>query len=109
MGLTTLPKGIPLVNSRFFKTIINDEIVSKRRPEQTVMNSRIDETAATEQKHAVAALQRSADHLRPVIDTIPGFVWSARPDGAIEFLNQRGLDYTGFSLEQIRGWNWKDT
>src|SRR5882724_733915 len=48
-------------------------------------------------------------HLRLVIDTIPGFVWSARPDGSIEFLNQRGLDYTGLPLEQIRGWNWKDT
>src|SRR5258706_3219869 len=47
--------------------------------------------------------------LRLVIDTIPGFVWSARPDGSIEFLNQRGLDYTGLPLEQIRGWTWKDT
>src|SRR2546428_5929988 len=25
--------------------------------------------------------ERSEDHLRLVIDTIPGFVWSARPDG----------------------------
>jgi PAS domain-containing protein len=49
------------------------------------------------------------DHLRLVIDTIPGFVWSASPDGDIEFLNQRGLDYTGFTLAQIKGWNWKDT
>src|SRR6266446_4950203 len=84
-------------------------MMSKRGPEQTVMNSLIDETDATERTHAVEALQRSADHLRLVIDTVPGFVWSARPDGSIEFLNQRGLDYTGFSLEQIRGWNWKDT
>jgi len=52
---------------------------------------------------------KAEDGLRLVIDTIPGFVWSASSDGSIEFLNQRGLDYTGFSLEQIRGWNWKDT
>lgn len=43
------------------------------------------------------------DGLRLVIDTITGSVWSAGPDGSIEFLNQRGLDYTGFSLEQIKG------
>jgi PAS domain S-box-containing protein len=49
------------------------------------------------------------DEIRLIIDTIPGFVWSASPGGDIEFLNQRGLDYTGFSLEQIKGWNWKDT
>jgi PAS domain S-box-containing protein len=62
--------------------------------------------------HNNEATQRAViveDQLRLVIDTIPGFVWSASPDGAIEFLNQRGLDYTGFSLQQIKGWNWKDT
>ncbi len=47
--------------------------------------------------------------LRQIIDTIPAFVWGASPDGSIEFLNQRGLAYTGFSLEQLRGWNWKDS
>ncbi len=63
----------------------------------------------TERKKAEDALKRKADYLRLVIDTIPGFVWCASPDGSIAFLNQRGLDYTGFSLEQIKGWNWKDT
>src|ERR1041385_7851710 len=73
------------------------------------MNSRMNETDATEQEQSAGALQRSEEHLRLVLDTIPGFVWSAHPDGSIEFLDQRGLDYTGFSLEQVRGWNWKDT
>ena len=74
------------------------------------MNSRPDETADdAKQKHSVEALPQSADHLRLVIDTLPVFVWSAGPDGSIAFLNQRGLDYTGFSLEQLRGWNWKDS
>ena len=44
-----------------------------------------------------------------IIDSVPAFVWCASPDGSIQFLNQRGLAYTGFSLGQIRGWNWKDT
>jgi PAS domain S-box-containing protein len=44
-----------------------------------------------------------------IIDSVPAFVWCASPDGSIEFLNQRGLAYTGFSLGQIRGWQWKDT
>ena len=38
-----------------------------------------------------------------VIDTIPGFVWSALPDGHIEFCNQRWLDYTKMSLDEVRG------
>jgi PAS domain S-box-containing protein len=73
------------------------------------MNSRLDEASAPEQKNPVEVFQRGGEHLRLVIDTIPAFVWSASPDGSIEFLNQRGLDYTGFSLEQLRKWNWKDS
>jgi PAS domain S-box-containing protein len=38
-----------------------------------------------------------------VVDAIPGFVWSALPDGHIEFCNQRWLDYTKMSLDEVRG------
>jgi PAS domain-containing protein len=37
------------------------------------------------------------------MDTIPGLVWSAFPDGNVEFCNQRWLDYTGLSLDKVRG------
>ncbi len=47
------------------------------------------------------------DLLRLLIDTLPAFVWSAGPDGSIEFLNRCGLVYTGFSLDEIQGRNWK--
>ena len=38
--------------------------------------------------------------LRLIIDTIPIMAWSVRPDGAVDFANQRWLDYTGLTLEQ---------
>lgn len=44
------------------------------------------------------------DQLRLVIDTIPGLVWSAQPDGSAEFLNQRWLEYTGLSLKDGLDW-----
>ena len=37
------------------------------------------------------------------MDTIPGLVWSAFPDGGVEFCNQTWLDYTGLSLDKVRG------
>jgi PAS domain S-box-containing protein len=40
------------------------------------------------------------------IDTIPAFAWSARPDGAADFLNQHYLDYTGLSSAQAKGMGW---
>ena len=42
---------------------------------------------------------------RQVMDTIPGFVWSALPGGDVEFCNQRWLDYTGMSFNEIKGWD----
>jgi PAS domain S-box-containing protein len=41
-----------------------------------------------------------------VMDTIPGFVWSALPDGGVEFCNQRWLDFTGMSFKEAKGWGW---
>lgn len=46
------------------------------------------------------------DELRQAIDTIPGFVWSALPDGSVDFLNQRWCDYTGVSLQDASGRGW---
>ncbi len=53
-----------------------------------------------------ATLQSSEDRLRLVIDTIPAYAWSARPDGSVDFINKRVLEYTGRSMEEILSWNW---
>ena len=54
----------------------------------------------TAHKRAQQALERALQDMRAlqaqhrlVIDSIPGLVWSARPDG-LDFVNQRWLDYT---------------
>ena len=56
-----------------------------------------------------ATLQKSEDRLRLAIDTIPALVWSARPDGSVDFVNQRWEEYTGLSLEEGLGWKWGET
>jgi len=48
------------------------------------------------------------DRLRRVIDTIPALVLSARPDGSVDFINLRWLEYTGFKAEELRGWGWRN-
>jgi PAS domain S-box-containing protein len=54
----------------------------------------------TERKLAADAVKQAEDRIRLIIDTIPIMAWSLRPDGIVDFLNQRWLDYTGLSLEQ---------
>ncbi|TMG88540.1 MAG: PAS domain S-box protein [Betaproteobacteria bacterium] len=56
--------------------------------------------AAIEAKRSEDALRKSEDDLRMVIDTIPVMAWSVLPDGAVDFLNQRWLEYTGLSLQE---------
>ncbi|HXN49258.1 MAG TPA: PAS domain S-box protein, partial [Bryobacteraceae bacterium] len=47
------------------------------------------------------------NELNRVVNAIPGFVWSATPDGSVDFLNQRWCDYTGVSLEDGLGAAWQ--
>jgi PAS domain S-box-containing protein len=51
-------------------------------------------------------IRQTTQELRLVIDTIPALVWSALPDGSIDFVNQRLLEYTGLPLEDVKGWGW---
>jgi PAS domain S-box-containing protein len=48
----------------------------------------------------------SEDRYRTMIDAIPAMAWSSLPDGSVEFLNRRWLDYTGLSLHEALGWEW---
>src|ERR1700730_15695636 len=57
---------------------------------------------------AEAKAARAEKEIRLVADTIPALVWSALPDGAVEYFNQRWLTYTGLTLEQARGWGFID-
>ena len=41
------------------------------------------------------------DDLRTIIDTIPILAWCAGADGAAEFFNQRWLDYSGLTADEV--------
>jgi PAS domain S-box-containing protein len=64
-------------------------------------------TDITESKRAEQALRRSEQNLRDVIETIPTMAWTALPDGANDFANQRWQEYTGISLRDTSGAGWK--
>jgi PAS domain S-box-containing protein len=59
-----------------------------------------------ERKRAEDRLRDSERSLRQLTETIPQMLWSAQVDGAIDYCNQRVLDYTGLSSAQVRGAGW---
>ncbi|HKB88961.1 MAG TPA: PAS domain S-box protein, partial [Opitutaceae bacterium] len=54
----------------------------------------------TKQKEAEAAIRQAEQSIRLSIDAIPTMAWSVRPDGTVDFLNRRWLEYSGLSFEE---------
>ncbi len=55
----------------------------------------------------VRQLQHQEKKLRDVIETMPGFAWTARPDGFVDFVNRSWMEYSGLSTDQTVGSGWE--
>jgi PAS domain S-box-containing protein len=53
----------------------------------------------TDAKHA-------AERFRFLADSIPQMVWTAKPDGLIDYVNAQGMRYLGISQMEATGGNW---
>ena len=56
-------------------------------------------------KHAT--LDVAEKGFRQLADAMPQIVWTSRPDGWLDYYNQRWFDYTGMTLEETQGWGWE--
>ncbi len=52
-------------------------------------------------------LNESLRRYQFLADAMPEMVWTAKPDGSVEYFNQRWLQYTGQTLEEAKSWGWK--
>jgi PAS domain S-box-containing protein len=48
----------------------------------------------------VTAAKEAEDKIQLIINTVPALIWTARPDGRLDFISQRWLDYGGMTLGQ---------
>ncbi len=60
----------------------------------------------TDAKLAQQRLRQSEFNLRQMTETIPEMLWSATPEGLIDYCNTRVLNYSGRSTEDIMGEGW---
>ena len=54
-----------------------------------------------------AELVQSAHRYRFLADAMQQIVWTAKPDGNLDYYNKRWFDYTGMTKEQAKDWGWK--
>jgi PAS domain S-box-containing protein len=76
--------------------------ISERKALQNKQVDLIYEQAA----HAQAAAL--ADHFRLMAEAVPNIVWTTRPDGHLDYVNKRTLDFMGCRFEDIEGWGWRN-
>ncbi len=60
----------------------------------------------TERKRAEEQLRENERRLRFVMDSMPQKIFTATPDGDVDYFNPQWSRFTGLSFEQIRDWGW---
>jgi PAS domain S-box-containing protein len=60
----------------------------------------------TSQVHARQAVIESEARFRAIAESMPQLVWTAFPDGRVDYCNQRCLDYSGLKEKDIKGRGW---
>jgi PAS domain S-box-containing protein len=67
----------------------------------------IEESCVKRERRSIQkALEESERRFRDLADAMPQIVWTAGPDGSVEYVNQRWKDYTGDALPGTFSGDW---
>jgi PAS domain S-box-containing protein len=61
----------------------------------------------TDRKRAEAQLRESEARFRMLAATLPQLIWTATPDGGVDYLNAQWADYIGLPAERLYDWSWQ--
>jgi len=64
-------------------------------------------TEIEDQKKIEEALAKGEEQFRTFANSIQNLAWIANGEGWIYWYNQRWFDYTGTTLEEMKGWGWE--
>ncbi|HEX7518228.1 MAG TPA: PAS domain S-box protein, partial [Chthoniobacterales bacterium] len=72
------------------------DMTERRRIEQELKEAKV-----------AAAVREGAERYSFLADAVPQIIWTARPDGCVDYYNKAWFDYTGLTLAQTKDWGWE--
>ncbi len=84
------------------------DISDQQRADEQSARLKGERAARAEAETAREALRASDARYRFLAEAIPVQIWTARPDGSLDYVTKRVGDYFGLSPEQILEDGWKD-
>ena len=83
------------------------DISDQQRVEEQATRLTKERAARTEVEATREALRASEARYRFLAEAIPVQVWTATPDGALDYVTQRVADYFGLTVDQVLGAGWQ--
>lgn len=84
------------------------DISDQQRAEAQTTRLVREREARAEAEEAREALRASEARYRFLAEAIPVQIWTATPDGALDYVTQRVADYFGMTTEQVLGEGWQN-
>lgn len=99
LSATVCPIEVSTLAHPRFAYVVED-ITNRKQAERERLQLSLEHEARVQAQEAQQRYQLMAE-------TVPQIVWTAGPDGAVDYFNQRWTDYTGMTLEESLGWQWQ--
>ena len=101
--------SIPLKDEKLVAGVVVTfrDISDQQRAEEQGLRLRSEREARAEAERAREALRESEKRYRFLAEAIPVQIWTAGPDGALDYVTQRVADYFGVSSEQLLRDGWQ--
>ncbi|MEO7522774.1 MAG: PAS domain-containing protein, partial [Ferruginibacter sp.] len=99
--------GTLVRNGRAEETYFNFVYQPYREADNSITGITVIGTEVGPQVVAKKIIEASENQFRTFADSIQNLAWIANADGWIYWYNQRWYDYTGTTLEEMKGWGWE--
>jgi PAS domain S-box-containing protein len=103
----------PLKDETFYTSALGTKVYEYIFVPLLDVNGAVEAVAGTgrdisDRKQVELALRESEQQFRTLTATIPQLIWTATPDGNVDYLSQQWADYIGLPPEQLYNWQWQD-